>query len=104
MKFLRVTMPDGTKWDVPAHIIARSRAHEMAMSNLAAEAHLSYQEVYQREFDYTLASRMLLFDWAANNMDWKDVQSHAIHVPTEASPADYQEGWMNGKKEVVEHE
>lgn len=25
-KYLRVTMPDGSKWDLPAEVIARNRA------------------------------------------------------------------------------
>lgn len=46
-KYLRITMPDGSKWDVPCDVIARNR------------------------------------------------------IESEAEEVDYQEGWVNGEKEIV---
>lgn len=41
-------------------------------------------------------------DWAANNMDWSDVRSHAVQVaPPRPRDGEYQEGWVNGNKRVV---
>jgi len=94
-KNLRVTMPDGSKWDVPVKYIALDRA--------------SY---YAKEFDDNkdrslMEDTMPLFnsdpyevkDWAANNMNWNDVKDFA--VMTVPSGCDYQEGWCNGEKEIV---
>lgn len=37
---------------------------------------------------------------AANNMNWADVEAHAVRYSGADSP-DYQEGWVNGDKEIV---
>ena len=94
-KKLVTTMPDGSKWAVPVEVIANNRAKE-----------------YADEFDDDIARSLTedtapLFegdefeieDWAANNMDWDDVCDHAECI--ELADCDYQEGWVNGDKEVV---
>lgn len=92
VKSLRVTMPDGSKWDVPAVIIARSRAEYYSQKDSEAD----YQEI----FDYTLSDNEVLQDWAENNMNWEDVKTFALLVvPKEV---DFQEGWVNGDKEIIE--
>ncbi|MEW6560392.1 MAG: hypothetical protein AB1412_09370 [Pseudomonadota bacterium] len=40
-------------------------------------------------------------DWAANNMNWSDVESQAKKLQDAPAP-DFQDGWMNGAKAVVE--
>jgi hypothetical protein len=39
-------------------------------------------------------------DWAANNMDWSDVVAFATKIGP-VDQVDYQEGWVNGKKEIL---
>jgi len=34
MKYLRITMPDGSKWDVPARIIAKDRATYLTVGQM----------------------------------------------------------------------
>jgi len=85
MKFLRVTMPDGSRWDVPAQVVVDDyRRH--------------YGGTEPEPDDYELK------DWAAGNMDWADVVEHARKIAD--GPAldahDFQEGWVNGEKEVVD--
>jgi hypothetical protein len=92
-KYIRVTMPDGSKYDVPAFLVAENRA-------------LYYTEkegsgVYNVEYKFTMENDDELLDWAANNMDWVDVKKYAIKVDTEKD-TDFQEGWLNGDKEIVE--
>lgn len=87
MKYLRVTMPDGSRWDVPAETIARNKANHYADE--------------PDEFENTMKDEDDLMDWAANNMNWSDVAGCAIKVLASA-PVDFQEGWMNGEKEIVE--
>jgi hypothetical protein len=93
MKYLRITMPDGSKWDVPCEVIAKNRA------SFYAEKGDSYQE----EFDYTMGIDFELRDWAADNMNWDEVEEFATKAPEEQQePVDYQEGWVNGEKEIIE--
>lgn len=88
-KYLRVDMPDGSKWDVPLEVIASDRA-----------------TYYAREYNETLSDDERndieeVLDWASNNMDWPEVADRATKVSEAAAP-DYNEGWINGHKEVVE--
>jgi hypothetical protein len=90
-KYLRITMPDGSKWDVPAEKVAHNRATH-------------YQDDgYQEEFDYTMSSDFELKDWAADNMNWDEVEQFAKLAPITQEVVDFQEGWVNGAKEIVEY-
>jgi hypothetical protein len=97
MKYLRVDMPDGSKWDVPVDVIARHRAEY-------------YKDEFDNDIEKSLKEDTLpLFesdeyeieDWAANNMNWDEVATHAVRINKPDEP-DYQEGWVNGEKEVVD--
>lgn len=88
-KHLRVTMPDGSKWDVPIGIIARSYVGHYG------EADATLDEMIDRYNEE-------LVDWAENNMGWSDVAGEARQVGA-AETVDYQDGWMNGDKEIVEN-
>lgn len=43
-----------------------------------------------------------IIDWASNNMNWNDVKDHAVKVSVKE--VDFQEGWVNGEKEVITKE
>lgn len=92
-KYLRVTMPDLSKWDIPAQIIADNRAKYYA--------EIDPETTYQEEFDFIMSDKYELCDWAANNMNWDNVKECAVKVKETQPPVDYQEGWLNGKKEIV---
>jgi len=94
---LRVTMSDGSKWDIPVSVIAKHRA-----------------DYYKHEFDNDIGRSLEedtwpffeqyscdIEDWAENNMDWTDVAAKAVRV-RDSDDIDYQEGWVNGDKEIVE--
>lgn len=87
-------MPDGSKWDVPAEKIAENRADYYSDGDRSSD-------VYEREFKYALANDTALEDWASNDMNWDDVSEFATKVEA-PSDVDYQEGWVNGPKEVIE--
>lgn len=93
MKHIRVTMPDGSEWDVPAQIVAEDRA----------KYYEKYGEDYADELRYTLGNNHELIDWAANNMNWSEV-CHVAKRHSEPDPVDFQEGWVNGDKEIVTYE
>ena len=97
-KMLRITMPDLSVWEVPAKVVASNRAHYYAERDDDAD--------FDGEFDFAMGDEYTLTDWAAGNMNWDDVEAHARKVRDRApmDPGDYQEGWVNGDKEVVEVE
>jgi len=96
-KNYRVTMPDGSIWSVPVIVIARNRARY-------------YAKEYDNDVDRSLREDTIpyfeddsynIIDWAAGNMDWADVEFDAVMWDAETNPPDYQEGWVNGNKEIV---
>jgi hypothetical protein len=91
-KQIQVTMPDGSVWGVPAELVAQHRADYYG--NKEGE------ESRKVEYDFTLSNNEELLDWAENNMNWSDVSHAAVLVKQE--PPDYQEGWINGKRRVVD--
>lgn len=96
-KRLIVTMPDGSRWGVPVDIIARDRAKHYAKEfDGDVERSLAEDTVPLFESD-----DFEIIDWAANNMNWSDVKDHAGRMAHSTPEPDYQEGWVNGDKEVV---
>lgn len=91
-KKLRVTMPDGSEWDVPAEIIAKNKAEHYYNEG---------DEDFKEEYEFTLSDNEELIDWAENNMNWEDVKQYALQIKGPGE-LDYQKGWVNGDKEVVE--
>lgn len=90
-------MPDGSLWDVPVMAIARHRAAYYA-DEFDGDVERSLKEDTLPLFaddDYQIK------DWASNNMDWSDVAEVAWQFSK--SKTDFQEGWVNGRKEIVEH-
>jgi len=111
--FLIVKMPNGEKWQVPAKFIAEDRAKYYAEHDTKSieEKEMREQEfnrVYEDEFRESLNSEDKYYnlrDWASNNLNWEDVEHLAkkiIRDTPENSKDDFQEGWVNGEKEVVE--
>lgn len=92
MKQIHITMPDGSIWAVPAEIVAESLAFHHAKADGVA--------YLKEDYDNALSDHQLLLEWAENNMNWKDVAQAAFQV----SPGrvDYQEGWVNGAKRIME--
>lgn len=104
-KMIRVTMGDGTRWDVPMDVVATSYATYYANKDYPPPNRLRWRwdDAFERYHEFVMIDESTGLDWAANNMDWNDVARHAVRV-NPSRPADYQEGWVNGDKEVVEVE
>lgn len=99
-KFYRITMPDGSKWDVPVEVIVHNRA--TYYSNLGDVTPEKKDEVYAHEVKFAMESEYEIQDWAENNMDWSDVAWAAdIVVEDDFQEINFQEGWVNGVKEFV---
>jgi len=103
-RYLRVTMPNGLKFDVPAELIARNRAAYYAKADTGIVSGPEYDKEFAAEYEYTLNDDFELIDWAANNMNWDEVEHNARLVWPDPQVVDYQEGWVNGEKEIVELE
>jgi hypothetical protein len=95
--WLRVTLPDKSQWDVPLMAIARNRA-EHYKSEYGGDVAKSLQKDTVPLF---CEDENEVADWAANNMNWSDVEKYARRVKTKEPKVDYQEGWMNGAKKIV---
>ena len=78
---------------MPALIIAQNRAREIVKTDTEAS--------FDEEVAYALHEEYEIHDWAANNMNWEDVVLQA-QIVNEDKKVDYQEGWMNGDKEIIE--
>lgn len=104
-KYILVTMPDNSVWKVPADLVAENRAMYYADQESAdiveeVAKNQQWSEVYTDELESGLEDDRELLDWAAGNMDWIDVEFAATRISD--GDVDYQEGWVNGEKEVVE--
>jgi hypothetical protein len=100
-KFLRIEMEDGSKWDVPARIIADNRArYYVEYDSKQPDNEMTKEEIYNVTFTDTMNDDSEIYDWAANNMNWSDVEIYAVKVLTKE--VNFEEGWRNGEKEVIE--
>lgn len=81
MRCIRVTMPDGSRWDVPVSIVQDSYIDH-------------YGDEHEPDDDEIL-------EWAEWEMNWADVEEHALRVKHGCDP-DYQDGWVNGEKCIVD--
>lgn len=91
MKVLIVDMSDGTRWQIPVEVIARSRAAHYA-HEFDGDIERSLNEDTWPLFnidDYEIE------DWAKNNMNWSDVQPYAVRIHTDPVESAYERDWPN---------
>lgn len=98
-RVLKVSMPDGTTWVIPASLIARKRAEYYAQVDVDA-GDGEFDELYGKEYDYSFNDASELLDWAGNNMNWSDVKAEARQVRCDKY-VDYDKEWMNAEKEIM---
>ena len=99
-RYYAVTMPNGDIYGIPAHDIADNYA------NYCATKGEDYLENYDAMVYWFDTNDYEFADWAKSNMDWDDVQEHAVLLELQAEPCDFQDGWVNGDYEykfVEEH-
>lgn len=95
MKYLRFTMENGEVWDVPAIIIAESRAKYYAKTDR--------DTTFQEEVDYAMEDEYACSKWAQGDMNWSEIKSHAIKRESAEKP-DYQHLYCNAETEFAEVE
>lgn len=92
MKYLIVTFSNGTKYQIPASVIAEDRAQYYTDEQDGIN--------FEEEVEHTLQNPRLIRDWASNNMDWEDVKEEAKLVTSENIDKDAE--WVNAKKDIIE--
>lgn len=100
MKMYQITMNDGSKWNVPVELIARSHAEYYAPIDYAGDIEKCFQG---HSLPLLLSDPSEVKDWATGNMDWKDVAASAVRVsgPSKVDE-DLQDGWVNGESRVID--
>jgi Zn finger protein HypA/HybF involved in hydrogenase expression len=81
MKALQLTALDGSKWNIPATVIADS-----------------YKAHYGPDEEPDDGD---LIEWAGNDMNWSDVREHAVQVKG-ADACDMQDSWLEGDFEIAD--
>jgi len=95
--FVQVTFSNGEGYNIPASLIAENRAEYYANKFEGDEG--SYDEIFEKEYEFTLNERLELLDWLSNNMNWCDVENEAERV--EKEEIDKESEFVNAKKEYI---
>ena len=108
MKYIKVLFSNGEIYHIPASIVAHERATYYANHDIGKQKtdlpSKEWAECFKKERDYTLGDDFEIIDWANNNMNWEDVEKHAILIDSEAKPINKQKEWVNNEpeKEIIE--
>ena len=103
MRVLEITMPDGSRWNVPVETVARNHAEYYASFETGGDVEKCLRE---HSLPLLMADPLELHDWASGNMNWTDVAGVAFPAAGKAKPAvdTFQEGWVNGGYRVLDVE
>lgn len=100
-QFIVATLPDRSRWAIPARIIAEWRAAYFAERD-AARGDGDFIEVYVRELQIGLRDPGELLDYSHNSTTWRDVRPYAQRLPNEPeAPVNHERTWSNAHKEIV---
>ena len=95
-KYIRITMSDGSQWDVSTDTIAKDRAAYYAKRD--SEKHgEDYDTVYRSEYEHTMTDGDDALDYMQNNMSWSELNAIMVNPP---SP-DYSQEWVNADFDFV---
>lgn len=95
---LHVKMSDGSVWAVPVREIAYHRAKYYADRDeeFGGDVARSLREDTLPLFE---SDEYEIKDWATSNMNWEDIENPIL--VSGPAPVDYQDGWLNGEKDIV---
>ena len=96
-EFIQVTFSNGERYNIPAPLVAEHRAEYYADKFEGDEG--SYDEIFEKEYNFALNDRLELLDWLSNNMNWCDVEHEAEWVGPE--DIDKSSEFVNAKKEYI---
>lgn len=76
--FLEFQFSDGT-YHIPITVIAKDRAEYYANVDFADEIGSStWEEDFNKEYNYTMSHNDEIYDWLRNNMNWEDLEKYAV--------------------------
>ena len=96
-KSLVIKMPDGSEWAIPIHFIAQHRSNYYAITNGECDGDIQ-RHLREKTIPLFESNSFEIEDWAANNINWSEISRYATQI--KAPETDFQEGWVNGEKEV----
>lgn len=99
MKQIEITFPNGETWRIPAQVVAADRAEYYSDLDFQRGHTDDKEAAYETELHYALNDEAELVDYLRNNMDWQQVQAHAVKVER-VTEFDYAEGFDSAKFEV----
>jgi len=95
---VQITFSNGEKYNIPESVIAEDRAEYYANKFEGDEG--SYDEIFEKEYEFALNDRLELLDWLSNNMNWCDVEHEAERV--EKEDIDKSEEFVNAEKKYIQ--
>lgn len=96
-KVVLVKFSNGQTFEIPAEVIAENRTGYYA----SLYGFLRDSVKWNEEFKLSLSMDSYeMTDWAANNMDWKDVSRYAKLIAEKS--IDYEKEWTNSEMKVEE--
>lgn len=81
MKYHVFTCDDGSKWAVPAEVIAQHYANDRECEEPGC-----FDATYNLMMDCFKSGDFGFGDWARSNLDWDDIAADAIKVGSSISP------------------
>jgi hypothetical protein len=93
-KKLIIKFHKGVTYEVPAFVIAESRANYYA----EVDGYERDSQEYLDEINHALEDEFEIFDWVQNNMNWSDLKPYAERV--EDDPFDAEEEWDSGNHTI----
>ncbi len=94
-KHIHIGMPDGFTYAIPVMVIAENKGYCMA-KYYDDDFYAAMTEEVLPEFE---SSKYEIIDWAKNNINWSDVEKHAIRLEKKQE-IDYQDVWVNGEMTI----
>ena len=87
IKYMIATFPNGDRYKIPTKIIADDYVKYYLSKGEQTEKEL------KEEVDNNFQDTFEIEDWAFNNMNWEDVENHAVKI--EKVKIDLEEEWGN---------
>ena len=94
-KILRVKFSNGDEFGIPVRVIAENRADYYA----DIDGYDKESNEWEQEVQNAINSEYDIEDWAANNMNWSELEPYA--EPLDKSDIDYEDDWGDADKKVV---
>lgn len=96
-KCLKVRFSNGDLFAIPARVIAEDRANYYA----DLDGYDLNSNEWEAEIVYALNDDYEIEDWAANNMNWSDLEPHSKRINSDEE-FDYDDGWTDADIELTD--